>query len=103
MILSFPVLLRHIFLGEWTTVSLVVSGGIFIVLLAVCLGIMSGGKKLFEVLFFLLTYCNLNRIPLLDYFGATNPGLGRLGILISLIVLLAVTSLMIRRYEISHG
>lgn len=101
--LALPLWMRYLFLGEIIAGIWVISGAIFIVLLAVCLGLMSGGKKLFEVFFFLVTYSNLNRIPILDYFGATNPGLPPLGILGILILLLAVTSLMIRRYEVSHG
>lgn len=101
--LALPLWMRYFFLGEIVAGIWVVSGAIFIVLVAVCLGLMSGGKKLFEVLFFLITYSNLNRIPLLDYFGATNPGLQSLGILSLFILILAIISVMIRRYEVSHG
>lgn len=42
---------------------------IFIVFIAAILGLLTKGKKLFEILFFLLTYANLNKVPFLDYFG----------------------------------
>jgi hypothetical protein len=48
----------------------ILNGAIFIVLFAVCLGIVSGSKKLFEILFFLLTYTITQKLPPADYLGA---------------------------------
>ena len=50
----------------------IVVGGFFLVSLAAILGLLTKAKKLFEILFFLLTYANLNKVPLLDYFGGIN-------------------------------
>ena len=47
----------------------VIFGGILIVMLAALLGMVSKGKKLFEVLFFMISYANINGIPFADYFG----------------------------------
>ncbi|WP_350284357.1 hypothetical protein [uncultured Croceitalea sp.] len=68
--LAMPLVVRYIILGNFHAAIGVVSGALFILLLAAFLGLLTQGKKLFEVLFFLLTYANINTIPFLDYFGA---------------------------------
>jgi hypothetical protein len=67
------------------------------------LGIVSGGKKLFEILFFAITYANLNRIPFADYYGSTWTSLLPIAILISLTLSFACISWVIRAYEIKHA
>lgn len=68
--LAMPLLIRLAILGKITALVSVLLGGLFIVLLASVLGILTKGKKLFEVLFFMITYANINGISFLDYFGA---------------------------------
>lgn len=65
-------------------------GAVFIVSLAVGLGILSEGKKLFEILFFAITYLNLNLFPITDYFGALSSGIN-----LSLTMLLLIAGLLI--------
>jgi formate/nitrite transporter FocA (FNT family) len=50
--LSFPLIIRYSISGGFIHVSEIVTGAVFIVAFAVCLGILSGGNKLFEILFF---------------------------------------------------
>lgn len=69
ILLASPLIIRLLINGEMLAVLSIIAGAVFIVLSAVCLGIITGGKKLFEIFFFLLTYCNINRIPFTDYFG----------------------------------
>ncbi len=68
--LSLPLIIKLLFIAEFSAALSLVLGSVFIVLLAVLLGNLSKSKKLFEVIFFLLTYANINQIPFLDYFGA---------------------------------
>ena len=70
LFLAIPLIIRFIILLDTTAVSSILLGGIFIVLLASLLGILTKGKKLFEVLFFMVTYANINKIPFIDYFGS---------------------------------
>jgi hypothetical protein len=73
-------------------------------LLAVVLGILTGGKKLFEVFFFLLTYSVVNKIPVTDYLGSLphqNMGVFMF-IILGINVILAIVSLMMRRYQARH-
>lgn len=67
--LALPLLIRLITIEDFFAASSVLFGAVFIVLLGSVLGILTKGKKLFEVLFFMITYANINSIPILDYFG----------------------------------
>lgn len=67
--LAMPLVIRYMLLMNVQVIMSILFGGLFIVLLAAVLGLVTKGKKLFEILFFLLTYANLNKIPVLDYFG----------------------------------
>ncbi len=69
LFLSAPLIIRCIIEINYVALSAVVLGAVFIVLLASALGILSNGKKLFEVLFFMITYANINGIKFVDYFG----------------------------------
>jgi len=69
LFLAIPLIMRLALMANFTAVISVVLGGVFITLLASALGIVTKGKKLFEVLFFMITYANINGIPFVDYFG----------------------------------
>jgi len=72
LILIFPLLIKLVFTGSFSNIISLILGAVFIVLCSITLGIISKSKKLFEVLFFLVTYANLNKVPFLDYFGGTS-------------------------------
>lgn len=69
LFLSFPLMVRYAFLGNFMTLVPIILGGIFVIMLASVFGIITKGKKLFEILFFMVTYANINGIAFLDYFG----------------------------------
>ncbi len=69
-ILALPLIARLGIHDQAVGAFSVAIGSIFIVMFAAVLGLLTKGKKLFEVLFFMLTYANINGIPFLDYFGA---------------------------------
>ncbi|HYN22585.1 MAG TPA: hypothetical protein VE078_16620 [Thermoanaerobaculia bacterium] len=67
--------LRLVLAGEWVGVGAWVVGALFIPTFALALGVWSGGSKLFEALYLLLWYIGpMNRMPALDYLGATGQG-----------------------------
>lgn len=70
--LASPLMVRYLFTAQLLPVFMIIAGGIFIVIFAVALGILSGGKKLFEILFFLITYANIEKVPFVDYFGGIS-------------------------------
>jgi len=67
--LAMPLIIRYALVGEWLPILSIVTGAILVLSLSVFLGLISGGKKLFEVVYFLLTYAHLNKAEGLDYFG----------------------------------
>jgi len=100
--LASPLLVRCLIGGHFSAGLNIIMGGIFIVLFAVAAGMLSGGKKLFEILFFLATYINLERAPIADYFGGMDDGMGYTVLIAGCIGLLAVLSFMLRKFELSR-
>lgn len=69
LVLAIPLIIRLGVSFDYAAALSTVLGGIFIVLFAALLGVLSRGEKLFEVIFFMITYANINSIPFTDYFG----------------------------------
>ena len=101
--LSLPLMIRYLIVGNTMPVISILTGAVFIVSLAVCLGILSEGKKLFEILFFGITYFNLNLLPFTDYFGAINKGGSLVFTMLLVITGLLFISFAKRNYEIGHA
>jgi hypothetical protein len=99
-----PVMCRYLIGADLNAVINILLGSVFIVLLAVCLGIVSGGKKLFEILFFMLTYAATQKIPAIDYLGATphQDHSGYIAIIMILILSLGGLSFFVRNYQARH-
>lgn len=75
VITSGTVALRLLLAGEWAGIGAWAVGALFIPTFALALGVWSGGSKLFEALYLLLWYIGpMNRMPGLDYLGATGQG-----------------------------
>jgi hypothetical protein len=102
IVLASPLIARYAVSLHFLPILGILLGAFFIVMLASFLGILSGGKKLFEVLFFAITYGNLNRIPFADYFGSMWATPQPVGILIALILFFTTMTVVLRRYEIKH-
>jgi len=104
VLLALPVLLRYTFSLNYPTVGYILNGAFLVVLSAIFLGMISGGKKLFEILFFLLTYAVLNKLPLADYLGTTpHENHNNYMLIIFLLnVALASASFLIRNYQLRH-
>lgn len=101
--LALPLLLRYLIFMNFQAMLSIVLGAFFIVFLAAFLGLLTKGKKLFEILFFLLTYANLNKIALLDYFGGIAATPLKFGSLSILILLLIGCTFFIRRWQLTKG
>jgi len=102
--LALPVMLRFAVTGDFYTVLNIINGAVFIVLFAVALGILSGGKKLFEILSFFITYCIVEKIPVADYLGAIqhDSHIGYITIVLMLNVFLGGVSFGVRSYQVRH-
>jgi hypothetical protein len=104
IVLAIPLVGRYLVSFNIFPVIGILCGAVFIVLLAVCLGIVSGGKKLFEIVFFMLTYAATQKIPEIDYVGATpHPDhTGYIGVIILLVLSMGVISFGVRNYQARH-
>lgn len=102
--LSLPIVIRSVLNGDNFAAVSIVNGAAFVVLLAVALGIISGGKKMFEIFFFLLTYSLINKLAATDYLGILphQHMLGYTLTVLGLNVTLVVISLGARNYQIRH-
>jgi hypothetical protein len=98
--LASPLLVRYLIGLQYQAILSIIMGGVFVVVFAVALGILSGGKKLFEILFFMFTYANLELVPYTDYFGGVNKGVNYMLLIAGLIGLLTLLSFALRRMEI---
>jgi hypothetical protein len=101
VILAVPVIIRCGIASNGYAVFNILNGAVFVVLLAVCLGIVSGGKKLFEILFFMITYLLIDKGPIADYMGALphDNHIGYVIIILGLNVFFAITSFAVRGYQ----
>jgi len=100
--LACPLLVRCLVGGHLSALLNITMGGVLIVLFAAASGMLSGGKKLFEILFFLVTYANIERLPVTDYFGGMHEGMSFTMLIAGLIGLLAITSFVLRKFELSR-
>lgn len=98
--LATPLIFRYGIEGNGIAMASIVLGGIGIVLFAALLGLLSKGKKLFEVLFFLISYANINSIPFMDYFGGLHTTVRYALQLLALVLLLAGATLGVRRIQL---
>jgi len=102
--LSFPVIIRAAIASDVYAIINIMNGTLLIILLAVTSGILSGGKKLFEVFFFLLTYAVINKVPATDYLGSIpqqNVTVFMLTVLTVNVVLITI-SFIARKYQIRN-
>ena len=102
--LALPLIARYIVTFNLFAIGSIICGAALIVLLAVCLGIVSGGKKLFEIVFFMLAYAATQKIPAIDYIGATphDNHTSYLSLVLMLILGLGLISFVVRNYQARH-
>jgi hypothetical protein len=100
--LAVPLIARYLLLLNGFAIANILLGAVFIVILAVCTGIVTGGKKLYEIAFFLITYMLTQKFPLADYLGAINHNNQVLYIVLVLNVVLCSVSFWLRSYHARH-
>lgn len=102
--LAIPVLIRVMISGNFYGVYAIVAGAIFIPAFAIASGILTGGSKVFEVIFTIMVYCILNAIPLFDFVGAIK-GSRELGIahyLLVITLLLLIVAFSARKRQVRN-
>lgn len=98
IVLALPLVVRLFLSLQLQEVCALILGAIFIIIVSALLGILSKGKKLFEILFFLVTYANINGIPALDYFGGFSDGYIYIAQLLAITLFLISMLIVVRRY-----
>lgn len=77
LMVSGGALVRFAVTGEWGSLVALLAGVVFVPSMALACGTWTGGAKLFEVLYLLLWYAGpMNRTPLIDFVGSTQPAAG---------------------------
>jgi hypothetical protein len=88
------VLVRFALTGHWSSLAALLVGVAFVPSMALALGTWSGSARLFEVLYLLLWYAGpMNRIPVLDYVGVTQPAAGAAPVVTFLVLAAAFAGL----------
>ena len=78
-------------------------GAMFVPSLALALGVISGGSRLFEVVYLLFWYLGpVNKVPALDYVGAVEGSLARAGVYLLAAVGLGVVAVWGRGRELQN-
>ncbi len=102
VLLAVPIIFRQLIQGNFLTVFSIVTGSFFVISLSVFTGVLSGGKRLFEIVFFMLTYAIVSGGSILDYFGGFHRGIGYLILMAGIVVGLLAVAFIYRGYEISN-
>jgi len=104
IILAFPVTLRLLLTGNLYSVYAIIVGALFIPSFAITSGILTGGSKLFEVIFAIMMDGFLNKVPFFDFIGAIG-GSHELGIphyLLIITFVLVILAFEGRKRQILH-
>jgi hypothetical protein len=99
---AFPVLLRYSIAGEFAFLPGIVLGAMLLISFSICSGILTGGKRFFEIFFFLLTYAVIESIPQADYFGGKHCTTEYVAIQLLIVLFLLTTAYIARNYEIKN-
>jgi hypothetical protein len=105
LLLALPVTLRLLFTGDFYGVYAIVIGALFIPVFAIALGILTGGSKLFEVIFTIIVYGFFNRVPFFDFIGAIAEShvLGIAHYLLGATSALIILAFLTRKRQITHS
>ncbi|MEP7267701.1 MAG: hypothetical protein ABI844_08730 [Saprospiraceae bacterium] len=102
IILASPLLIRHMLNNHYSSVISIILGAVFVIVLSVSSGILFGGKRFFEIVFFMLTYMNVNGAIPLDYFGGFHQGISYIMVMAIIISALLFGAYAVRGYEIRN-
>ncbi|WP_146610891.1 hypothetical protein [Pedobacter cryoconitis] len=102
--MALPLLLRYAIAADLYSIVNLINGAVLVIVLAVAIGIITGGKKLYEIIFFMLTYAVINKLSFADYLGSMVHGnrIGYIVILTGLNAAALLLSFMVRSYQSRH-
>ncbi len=100
LLLASPLLIRLSVSLDFLSILTIVLGATFIVMMATWFGLLTRGKKLFEVLFFMLTYTNINGIAFVDYFGGYEHQKFYVVQLALLVIVVTCSCFILKKYQL---
>jgi hypothetical protein len=100
--LASPLIIKQLINGNLIGILSIIVGSLFLISFSVFSGIVSGGKRLFEILFFAITYLLINGFQYVDYFGSFHQDFQYLTLMIVLLFLLLAISFLFRKHEIKN-
>ncbi len=99
-VFALPIILRYVLNADFAAAASVILGSFIVISLAICLGIVSGGKRLFEVFYFFITYFTIQKIPGFNFLiGNANDG-SLLQIQLIIVTTLLTVAYLKRRFDI---
>lgn len=103
--LAMPVMVRVLISGNFYSAYAILVGALFVPAFAVASGILTGGSKLFEVVFTMMVYAILNRVPFCDFIGAIEKSheQGLANYLLIITVVLLIAAFAGRKRQIIHS
>lgn len=102
LLLATPVLLRVLLTGNFYGIYAIVTSALFIPTFAITLGMLTGGSKLFEVIFTVIVYGYFNSVPFFDITGAIEKSheFGMANFLLVITLILVGLSFLLRKRQI---
>ena len=97
LVISSPLIVKLAISLNFVSALFIIVGFVFLVLISIVSGLLSKGKKLFEVLFFMITYANINGIAAVDYFGGFKNNLTNMYTFLIFILLLLGTLIFLKK------
>lgn len=105
LFLALPVALRVLLNGDLYNIYAIAAGAFFIPVFAITLGILTGGSKLFEVIFTIIVYGYFNNVPFFDFSGAIEESreMGITNYLLIITLILIILAFLARKRQIRHA
>jgi hypothetical protein len=94
-----PIMTILLFEINLMAILILFNGIIVLNLVAAILGMITQSKKLFEVIFIFLTYANINKVSIFDYYGATNQSPRYLVMMLSISLMLTILLILFKKIE----
>lgn len=98
--LALPLIIRYAFLGQLLSVATIILGAICMIAFSAFSGIVTRGKRFFEILFFFITYLNINGFPYTNYYGGIDQSTPYLMLLVGITVAFSLFSFLLRNMEL---
>ena len=98
--LAFPLIIRYALLGQLFSVVSIIVGAICVIAFSAFAGIVTRGKRFFEIIFFFITYLNINGFPYTNYYGGVDQSMPYLMLLVGITVAFSLFSFLLRNMEL---